>query len=298
MSETEAQVLDPAAISGPAEQVEAYIADFLKSRSMPSNLAEAVSYAVLGPGKRLRPVLAIRSCEAVGGKATAALPAAGAVEMVHAFSLVHDDLPAMDDDDMRRGRPTLHKHAGEAMAILAGDALLGLAFELLTCRVTEPTLCCSMVRELAVGTNDMVGGQVLDTLPQPNDGLDDYDRLEQIHKHKTGALLRAACRLGGLAGGADAKRLQALTGYADAAGLMFQVVDDLLDVTGTTEELGKTANKDEAQGKLTYPALRGIEESRAEVERLRAEALDALEPLGGEAEPLRALCEYMAVRQR
>jgi geranylgeranyl pyrophosphate synthase len=228
----------------------------------------------------------------------AALAPAAAIELVHCFSLVHDDLPAMDDDDLRRGRPTLHRHTNEAMAILAGDAMSSLAFELIVTRIADPVLACSLVRELSIATNDMIAGQVYDTLPDFAPGTSDMTKLTTIHHHKTGALLRCSCRMGALVGKASPDRLAAMTAYGKAVGLMFQVVDDLLDVTQTTEHLGKTAKKDEAQGKMTYPSVMGVDKTRAEVARLHAEALAALEPLGAPAQPLRDLCHYMATRSR
>lgn len=293
-----AQQIDIDAILAPAGAVEAYMRAFVEARPLPGNLADAVLYSLLGPGKRLRPILIVRSCEAVGGTVDAALPAAAAMEMIHCFSLVHDDLPAMDDDDLRRGRPTLHKHTSEAMAILAGDAMTVLAFEVLAQRVEDAALSRELMRELAEATNDMIAGQVYDTLPDFDKAMADLDRLKTIHRHKTGALIRCSCRLGALAGGGGAAELDALTRYAEAIGLMFQVIDDLLDVTQTTEHLGKAAKKDADKGKLTYPGLLGVEGSRREVTRLHDEALEALEGLGDAANPLRALCRYMAVRTR
>ena len=289
---------DIAALTAPGRDVEAYLEKFLKTRSLPDNLREAITYSLLGDGKRLRPVLAVRCCEAVGGKPHAAMPAAAAIEMIHCFSLIHDDLPAMDDDDLRRGRATLHKHASEPMAILAGDALQSLAVELLTTKVGDPSLAVTLVRELSIATNEMIAGQVYDTLPDFDDDIDDLDRLKTTHQHKTGALLRAACRMGAAAGGAAAAQLNAMTRYAEAIGLMFQVVDDLLDVTQSPEAMGKATHKDQDKGKLTFPGLMGIDASREEVDRLRREAIAALGEFGDVADPLRELCEYMAVRQK
>ncbi|MHC4429007.1 MAG: polyprenyl synthetase family protein, partial [Planctomycetota bacterium] len=201
------------------------------------------------------------------------------------------------DDDLRRGRPTLHRHAGEAMAILAGDALLGLAVELLVERLPRG-LVLPVCRELIQGCNRMIAGQVYDTLPGAHEGGTDLDRLRTTHCNKTGALIRAACRAGAICGGADERQLEAVTRFGEAIGLMFQVVDDLLDVTGTTEHIGKKAGKDAEQGKLTYPALLGIGGSREEVRRLGAEASAAVEPLGERAAPLRELCDYLAGRTR
>jgi geranylgeranyl diphosphate synthase, type II len=301
--------IDLAALREPAAAVEAYMARFIDRRPLPVNLREAVRYALLGSGKRLRPILCVRSCEAVGGRADDALAPAAAIEMIHSFSLVHDDLPAMDDDDLRRGRPTLHKHTNEAMAILAGDAMMGLAFELVAAELPRDT-AGQITLELAQATNDMIAGQVYDTLPEPGSdqrragegdrafGARQLERLQAIHRHKTGALLRCACRMGAICGGASDEQLARVTTYAEAVGLMFQVVDDLLDVTQTTEHLGKAAGKDADQGKLTYPGLIGVEASRQEVQRLRAQALDSLQLLGEDARPLRDLCEYLAVRTR
>jgi geranylgeranyl diphosphate synthase type II len=288
----------PASTEELIQRIDAWLGKYLDGRSLPDNLREAMKYAVLGPGKRMRPILVLRSCEAVGGDIASALPPAAAIEMVHAFSLVHDDLPAMDDDDLRRGRPTLHRHTNEAMAILAGDGLLGLAVELLTTCVENESLSRSLVRELTIGTNDMIAGQVYDTLGGFTAEMSAEQKLEIVHHHKTGALIRCACRMGGLCGKADDGQMQALTQYADAIGLMFQVVDDLLDVTQSTEQLGKTAGKDVDQEKLTYPSVMGLGASRREVERLTGVAHGALKMLNGTVQPLHELCDYLAVRTR
>lgn len=283
--------------SGIVAEIEAYLGSWLDARPLPPKLHQAVRYAVLGPGKRMRPILAVRCCEAVGGESAEALAPAAALEMIHAFSLVHDDLPALDDDDLRRGRPTLHRHAGEAMAVLAGDALLGLAVELVLERLPGP-LAVPVSLELIRGCNRMIAGQVYDTVRDAHGPASPMDRLLTTHRNKTGALILAACRAGALCGGADRDQLDSVSRFGEAVGLMFQVVDDLLDVTGTTGELGKTAGKDREQEKLTYPALLGVEASREEVARLRAEALRALELLGGAADPLRELCGFLATRTR
>lgn len=290
--------IDEQRLSAPAAHVEAYLSQYLDQRPMPGSLRDAMKYSLLGPGKRMRPILVIRSCEAVGGTMDQAMPAAAAIEMIHCFSLIHDDLPAMDDDDLRRGRPTLHKHANEAMAILAGDGLTALSFELIADRCDDAALAGRVILELARGTNDMVAGQVYDTLGGFDPAMKPEQRLRTIHRHKTGALMLAACRMGGLCGHAGEAQMSALTDYAEAVGLMFQIVDDLLDVTQTTEQLGKTAGKDVAQDKLTYPAVLGLDASRAEVEQLRIEAHAALDQLGATAAPLRELCEFLAVRTK
>jgi len=283
-----------------AAEVEAYLEHYLQGVSLPENLLEAIRYSVLGGGKRLRPVLTLLSCDAVGGQRQAALAPASALELIHAFSLVHDDLPAMDDDDMRRGRPTLHIHAGEAMAILAGDAMMSLAFELVSSpgELANNRHAARITAELARGTTSMIAGQVYDTLAGFPDQQDARKSLELIHRNKTGALLTAACRIGGLCGDADEQQLVALTSYGEAVGLMFQIVDDLLDVTQSSEHLGKAAGKDASAGKLTFPGLLGIESSQVEVERLRVAALAALEPLGESAAGLHELCNYLAVRTK
>ena len=295
-NEISTEEIDIKKITASTADVEKYLIDFLDSRPLPINLRESCKYALLGGGKRLRPVLAIQSALAVGGSIKDALPAAAAIEMIHAFSLVHDDLPAMDDDDLRRGRPTLHKHTNEAMAILAGDALMGLAFELITERISSPQLALQITTELARGTNDMIAGQIYDTLPDFEEDVQPLDRLLLIHRNKTGALLRAACRMGAMTANATPEQLESVTTYANAIGLMFQVVDDVLDVTQTTEQLGKTAGKDAKQDKMTYPALLGLDASRDEIERLHAEAIAALDCFGESADALRHLADYMAVR--
>ena len=285
----------------PVAQIERYMRDWLSGSEMATGLREAVAYGLLGGGKRVRPVLCLRCCGAVGGQEADALPAAAAVEMIHAFSLVHDDLPAMDDDDLRRGRPTLHRHAGEAMAILAGDVLQTLAVEVLTEEVVDAATCRGLIRELCEATRLMIGGQVLDTLPEAwaqEEAASPEERLEMIHLGKTGALLRAACRMGAISGGADGSELAAITAYAEAIGLMFQIVDDLLDVTESPEQTGKATGKDAAAGKLTYPGVLGVEASRAEVGRLEKRALSAIAGLGDRAEPLREWCGFLARRRK
>lgn len=297
----------PPALLAPTATIDAFLRTSLNSLTLPENLTSACEYSLLGPGKRTRPLLVWHCFHAVTAgprDAAACLPAAAAVEMVHAFSLVHDDLPGLDNDDLRRGRPTLHKHAGEAMAILAGDALLTGAFQVLAEMPASADLRARLVLELSQGTNAMIAGQVLDTLGGFPASDSPRQRLERIHRHKTGMLIRAACRMGalcGLDGAHGASRLDpigAITAYADDIGLMFQIVDDLLDVTQSTDHLGKKAGKDHDAGKLTYPGLMGVEGSRAEVARLHEHALHAIEPLGESAEPLRQLSTYLAVRTK
>lgn len=292
----------PPEVTAPLPEIEAHLRAAVEDISAPASLRSAMAYATLNGGKRLRPLLAWHACVAAGGDGPESLPACSAVELVHCFSLVHDDLPALDNDDLRRGKPTLHKHAGQAMAILAGDALLTHAFGLLAKTVPQRAFG-PLAGELARACESMIAGQVLDTLgftdePHAED-LSPQQRLEQIHRGKTGAMLTASLRMGALcAGDVERPTLDALTAFGRAIGLMFQIVDDLLDVTQTSEHLGKKSGKDIEAGKLTYPAVLGIEESRRLVRELSQEADAALAPIGRSAEPLRALSRYLAVRTR
>ena len=301
MTSPTTETADPkldAAVTAPLADLERFMADYLDGVGLPANLDAAVRSALLGGGKRLRPVLAIHCCHAVGGGAPAAMVPATATEMIHAFSLVHDDLPALDDDDMRRGKPTLHVEHGEAMAILAGDALMSLAFQVLAERGPDASTAGRLATELALGTTGMIAGQVYDTLGGFPDGLDDEARLRLIHRNKTGALIRAACRMGAISGGADDADLDAVTIYGEAIGLMFQIVDDLLDVEQSSEHLGKRSSKDLDAGKLTFPGLIGVERSRHEIERLARAAEDACARFGPAGSRLVEICRYMKVRTR
>lgn len=288
-------------------EIERHLDELTRARPEPSALRQAVRYALLGGGKRVRPALAWHACIAAGGKGEASLPAGAAVELVHAFSLVHDDLPALDDDDLRRGRPTLHIHAGEAMAILAGDAMLSMAFEVLAERAPDAGLAGALVRELAEATAAMIAGQAEDMdiaergAHVADGGRTTRERMERVHRNKTGALIRASCRMGalcGLGGTGNPQHgvLPKLTLYGEALGLMFQVVDDLLDAMGTSEQTGKRTRKDANAGKLTYPGVLGIEGSRAEVQRLRSAAMGAVADLGPRAGNLREMCVLLASR--
>src|SRR5262245_12215046 len=275
----------------------------------PAALREAVEYSLLAPGKRMRPLLAMLATEASGGKAEAGLSAACAVEMVHAYSLIHDDLPAMDDDDLRRGQPTAHKKFGEALAILAGDALLTLAFQVLANEYPPKTAtqCCRELT-LAAGAVGMVGGQVDDlSWDGKISGVkvsQDVEGLAAIHSRKTGELFRVSLRLGLLAvqgerpEGPDSVMAKALEAFGRCFGLAFQITDDLLDVEGNAAAAGKRVRKDASRGKLTYPGLLGVEESRRRVESFINEASEALRPLGQPAEPLAALVRMMGQRDR
>lgn len=266
----------------------------------PPGLVESMMYSLRAGGKRLRPALVLEAFGACGGGEKlrgVAEAAALAIEMVHTFSLVHDDLPAMDDDDLRRGKPTNHKVFGEAMAILAGDALLSGAFELLADDIVPAELSRRLARELAAATGPcgMVGGQVLDMAAEGRKATS--DELARIHRLKTGALLTAGVRLGAVAADAPAGVLEAITAYGRHVGLAFQIVDDILDVTSTPEQMGKATKKDAAAGKNTYPGLHGLDASRAKAaEELRL-GLQALAPLGPKAEGLRALARFVVERE-
>jgi geranylgeranyl diphosphate synthase type II len=263
-----------------------------------AGLTDAVRYALLGGGKRLRPLLVWHVCAAAGGDPRSSLCAAAAVELVHAFSLVHDDLPAMDDDDLRRGRPTLHIHAGEAMAILAGDAMLAMAFGWIARSDAAPERNVELIRELASGAAGMIAGQVFDTLPEADPPIEAHARLRRIHRCKTGALIRAACRMGARCAAAHPSAVEHAGLYGEALGLMFQAVDDLVDVEQPADRAGKRTGKDHAAGKLTYPGLLGVDATRREIEQLRAQALGHARRVGPDPEPLIDLASYLAGRTR
>ncbi len=275
----------------------------------PASLAEAMSYSLLAPGKRLRPLLVLMACEASGGRDEQALPAACAVEMIHTYSLIHDDLPAMDDDDLRRGLPTCHKKFGEALAILAGDTLLTLAFQVLAegyPPATAAASCAALAR--GSGAGGMVGGQVLDLAAEERgtqeNAASSRATLEEIHTLKTGALFRSCLHLGALAaqgerpGGPEPALVAALDGYARCFGMVFQITDDLLDVEGDAAQTGKNVHKDAARGKLTYPGLLGVPESRRRAEDLVRQACDFLRPLGRAGQRLDALVRFILARDR
>lgn len=265
------------------------------SDSASGQLLEAMRYSVFNGGKRFRPILAYAACQAVTGQIEAADAPAAAVELIHAYSLVHDDLPAMDDDDLRRGQPTCHIKFDEATAILAGDALQTAAFSALLQHST-PEHLLSLLTELtqASGALGMVAGQMID-LSSVGHTLD-VSALENMHRHKTGALIRASVRMGAIAGNASTEQLESLTTYAQALGLAFQVQDDILDVEGDTTTLGKQAGADAALDKPTYPALLGLEQAKAKAHELVETALSALEGFGPEAHLLRELARYVIQR--
>ena len=273
---------------------------------LPASLLDAMRYCVLAPGKRLRPMLVLMAVEACGGQEAQAWPAACAVELIHAYSLIHDDLPAMDDDDLRRGLPTCHKKFGEALAILAGDALQALAFEVLADgypAVTAAACCKELAR--GAGAAGMVGGQVDDLAWESGQpGERSLAGLEQLHLRKTGALFRASLRMGVVAAYAnetttlDAGLMERFDAYGRCLGLAFQITDDLLDVEGDPGQTGKRVGKDAARSKLTYPGFLGVAESRQRAERLCREAREHLQHYGAAAERLLALVSFVLERDR
>jgi geranylgeranyl diphosphate synthase, type II len=264
----------------------------------PATIHRAMRYSLFAGGKRVRPLLAIAAAEAVSDAPGGIESCACALEMIHTYSLIHDDLPALDNDDLRRGRPTCHKVFGDATAILAGDALLTLAFEVLAKLDAGAERRVELVRELAAASGTvggMIGGQVNDIEGEgkrPTAAL-----LDSIHRAKTGALLRASVRMGAIYAGADAEELAALTRFGEHVGLAFQIVDDILDVEQSSEALGKTAGKDAAQNKITFPAVYGIERSRAMAEEERLAAHLALQPFDERAQRLRELADLVVRRQ-
>jgi geranylgeranyl diphosphate synthase type II len=281
------------------KQVDRALDRFLpKATVPPATIHKAMRYSLFAGGKRLRPILCLAAAEACGGKTTAALPPACAVECIHTYSLIHDDLPSMDNDDLRRGRPTCHKVFGDAIAILAGDALLTVAFEIAThAKPVSRYDLRDVFREIsgAAGSRKLIAGQVADL--EAEGRRISPEQVRSIHENKTGALLTASVRLGAMAANANAKQLAAVTAFGRALGLAFQVIDDILDVTQTSDKLGKSAGKDIAAQKATYPAVIGLEKSRAEARRLTRQAHAALKALGENATVLRALADYLLARE-
>ncbi len=269
----------------------------------PTGIHKAMRYSVFAGGKRLRPALMLWTCELCGGDANLAMPPACALEMIHTYSLIHDDLPAIDDDDLRRGRPTCHKQFDEAAAILAGDALLTHAFIVIVEHVADPSLAKRFIAEIgrASGTGGIIGGQVVDIEASgsnaPARRADAAGTLHYIHTHKTVPPFVAAVRCGAIAADASDADIDALTRYAEDIGLAFQVADDILDVEGTAEELGKTPGKDAAAAKLTYPALFGMAEAKAKARALVESAIHALDRFGQRASLLASLARFIVERK-
>ena len=268
----------------------------------PLPIHDAMRYSVLAGGKRIRPALAIAASDAVGGDRRRVWPFASALELIHTYTLIHDDLPALDDDDLRRGKPTCHKKFGEANAILAGDALLTLAFEVMANRKlfdgvdTETLLDVTSSTASAIGSLGTIGGQVIDLAMEGKEP--DIAALEYIHTHKTGKLIVAAISGGARLGGGSSEQTQALVSYGKNIGLAFQVADDILDIEGDEEELGKTIGADSNRDKLTYPALFGKEESKELAVRLTERAIESLDIFGEEANRLKEIARYIVERTR
>jgi len=299
MSSTTSQSYKAAvdALEAWAEQFRAAAESLLASADgVPAPLAESVRYTMLAPCKRIRPYLVVRCCQLCGGAEADAMPAALAVECVHTSSLIHDDLPAMDDDDLRRGQPSNHKVFGEAIAILAGDALLTMAFEVLATRIADPAVATAATAVLAraIGWQGMMGGQAADLLGESQPP--DRKLVETIHHRKTAALFEASARLGAITARAGEDLQDALGAFGRWFGLTFQIADDLLDVTGTTERTGKGVGKDVQAGKQTYPRIVGIASSRRAGERAVQAALEQLERFGPEADDLRGLARFVLER--
>ncbi len=270
----------------------------------PETLAESIRYSLLAPGKRLRPFLVYQCGALCGANEEACYAPAAALEMIHAFSLIHDDLPAMDDDDLRRGRPTNHKVYGEAVAILAGDALVTLAFETLATKTLNREHVAPLVATLArtAGGEGMIGGQTLDIEGQQSETDNrkppSLESVRRIHSTKTGALFECACRMGGIVAGADDQTLDRLSAFGLNLGLAFQIADDLLDVTASADDLGKKSGKDAEMGKQTYPASVGIERSRELAQSAVSAAIEAIRGISGDTAGLEALAEFAYQRDR
>jgi geranylgeranyl diphosphate synthase type II len=264
----------------------------------PSSLRKAIRHSLFSGGKRIRPILSIAAFEAVGGKGDKILPFACGLEMIHTYSLIHDDLPAIDNDDYRRGKPTCHKVFGEAIGILAGDGLLTEAFRLMTKHsFGDPEIILNIVNEIAraSGISGMVGGQVADIESEGKEV--DFPTVQYIHTHKTGALILASVRTGVKLGGGDDETLKAFTHYGERIGLAFQIVDDILNVEGKAELLGKSTGSDLFKRKATYPSLMGIEESKRKAAELMESAIDLLSRFGPEVEPLKEIARFIILRE-
>jgi geranylgeranyl diphosphate synthase type II len=269
-----------------------------KENAPPPTIHKAMRYSLFAGGKRLRPILCLAAAEGCNGKVAEALPLACAMECIHTYSLVHDDLPSMDNDDFRRGRATCHKVFGDGIAVLAGDALLTGAFEIATrAKPTRRYSMSEMFREIstAAGSRKLIAGQVADL--EAEGKRVSRSELRYIHENKTAAMITTSVRLGAMSANAEAKKLRAITKFGYALGLAFQVIDDILDVTQTTEKLGKSAGKDVAAQKATYPAVIGLDASRAEARRLTNIAQNALKIFGRKAEPLREIANYLLIRE-
>jgi geranylgeranyl diphosphate synthase type II len=286
------------------ERVDSVLERYLpKKEELTLNLHKAMQHSLFAGGKRIRPILSIASFEAAGGKGERILPFACALEMIHTYSLIHDDLPAIDNDDYRRGKPTCHKVFGEAIAILAGDGLLTEAFRLMTSQPAkehasnDEALVLDLINEVAqaAGVLGMVGGQVVDI--ESEGKAVDLPTVQYIHTHKTGAMILASVRVGAKLAGAKETLLRTLTRYGESLGLAFQVADDILNVVGKAALMGKKTGSDQVKGKATYPSVLGVEESKIRSKELVEMAVDALKPLGPEADPLREIARFIIARE-
>jgi len=283
--------------------IDAFIKEYFNVPVIPDVLKDSMTYSLSAGGKRIRPILCLASYEVCGGKAEDIIPCAAALEFIHTYSLIHDDLPAMDNDDLRRGKPTNHKVFGEGIAILSGDALLTEAFYLIAdcgLKIGDLDTRSKILRVItevahAAGMRGMVAGQSQDLLSE--DAEPDVKTLTFIHRHKTAALIAASVRVGGILGGCDEAGLSALTGYGDNVGLAFQVIDDILDVEGETCVLGKPRGSDEKKKKMTYPCLYGVELSMKKAAELVNDAIKSLAIFGEKAEPLKEIARYMLERK-
>ena len=277
--------------------LKSYTDNIKKNKECPARLHEAMTYSLMAGGKRIRPVFSIAAYEAAGGRSDEIIPVAASLELIHTYSLIHDDLPAMDNDDLRRNKPTNHRVFGEAAAILAGDALLTDAFNIIASAKAAPEILIIVIREIAhaCGPEGMVGGQFVDIMLEGKKA--GKRELAYIHKHKTGTFIRGAIRIGAIMANASSAKLNALTKYGETAGLAFQVIDDILDITGTPEETGKTTGSDIAKSKNTYPSIYGLKKSKEIAEGLINDSLAAIKDFDAKAEPLRELAKYMLERR-
>lgn len=282
--------------------VESFLKSYFEKSPSPSILYDAIKYSLFAGGKRIRPILVFASYEACGGNPEDIIPQATAVELIHTYSLIHDDLPSMDNDELRRGKPTCHKVFGEAIAILAGDALLTEAFLMITntsyhVKKFRPSCLMNTTREIAyaAGACGMVGGQAQDILSE--NSKPDLNTLHFIHFHKTALLIRASVRTGAILAGIRGNRLRSLTRYGENVGLAFQIIDDILDIEGKTVELGKEAGSDIKKNKMTYPALIGIQESRKRAQELVSDGINAIHNFSLKADPLRGIARYIVKRR-
>lgn len=274
-----------------------YLSSIKTNSSCPKYLYKSMGYSLMAGGKRLRPVLAIASYEAAGRKSKNILPVAAALELIHTYSLIHDDLPAMDNDDFRRNKPTNHRVFGEAIAILAGDALLTDAFGIIAKALNKPEILINIIRELtsACGSEGMVSGQTADIVFE--DKKIKKKELLYIHKHKTGALIRASIRTGAIMAEASPDVLSSMTKYGEKIGLAYQIIDDVLNIVGTKKELGKSTGTDSKRGKNTYPSVFGLEGSKKKAESLIKDSLNAIESFDERAEPMREIAKYILKRR-